>query len=215
MMQKTKANIPYAVFEYNGFFGDPILNNARLAPAIQDLYSTLTQWNIQPKDVKYRNPASAVESSVTLELANGRIAFNLSHSGVTLSVQNADWSQAELITSIIEGCLKTLDTAAGVKIKRHELQIMMTAIPEGKPLKEISKEFAVPWKLRPNDALDFCGVVLYTSRGMIVVDKAVANPEGIFVRIVRRFDATVALSDMVKDLNETEIWLGETLGLEF
>ena len=68
MPERIKAKVGYSSFEYQGSFGDPILNNNRLLPAIQALYETLKQWNIRPQDVKYKNATSATEPSLSFEL---------------------------------------------------------------------------------------------------------------------------------------------------
>jgi hypothetical protein len=215
MSQKTKTKISFAGFQYDGFFGDPILNNPRLLPLVQPFYDALKKLNIRPQDVKYKNPAAANDASVSFELALGRIVLHLSHAGFTLTVQNADWSQAELVAQVVESCWKAVDAILDIKVNRHELQIGMAFIPEGKSQKEITKSFAVPWQLRQTDDLGMCGLILYTATGTFVVDRAAANPQAMYAKITHRFEGQTAFSEMLKQLQDDETWLADALRLEF
>ena len=75
MAEKTKAKISVAGFQYDSFFGDPILNNQLLVPVLQPLYDALKVLSIRPQDVKYKHPAAANDASVTFELALGKIVL--------------------------------------------------------------------------------------------------------------------------------------------
>ena len=114
MAEKTKTKIGFAGFQYDGFFGDPILDNQRLVPVLQPLYGARKALNVRPQDVKYKHPAAANDASVWFELALGKIVLNLSHSGFALTVQNADWSQAEMLTQLLESCWKAPMEAVGI-----------------------------------------------------------------------------------------------------
>lgn len=214
MPDKIKAKVLFAAFQYDGYFGDPILNNQRLTPVLQPLYDALKPWNIRPQDVKYRHPAAANDSSVSFELASGRMVIGVSHTGFTVTIQNADWSQADLVSQLIAGCWAAMNTVE-VHAHHHELQIQMTILPEGRSIKEITSSLAVPLHLRNADALEMCGLILYTSNGLIVLDKAAANPEAMFAKIIHRFQGQMEFKQMAKQLYEDEAWLADTLGLEF
>jgi hypothetical protein len=215
MPDKIKARVSFAAFQYDGFFGDPILNNQRLLPLIQPLYEHLKKWNIRPQDIKYKNPSTANDASISFELAMGGLVVLLSHTGFTVIVNNADWSQAESVSRLIEGCWKAAEETVGIKASRHELQIGMTVVPEGKSQKDITGFFAGPWRLRPTDELEMCGVILYTRRGAFVLDKAATNPDAIFAKILSRFEGQTAFPEMLKQLYDDEAWLGETLNMDF
>lgn len=215
MPEKIKAKVNYAAFEYHGYFGDPILNNQRLLPVLQHLYEALKQWNIRPQDVKYKNAVAANDGSVFFELAGGRLVLAVSHAGFTVTVQNADWNQAEFVSQLIAGCWGAVTRALEIEAHHHELQIQMTVTPEGKSLQDITASFAAPWHLRSADTLEMCGVILYTADGVIVLDRAVANPQGIFAKIVHRFQGQTAFPQMAQQLYDDEAWLANTLGMEF
>jgi hypothetical protein len=215
MAEKTKAKITHAAFQYDGYFVDPILNAGKLVQLVQPLYEVFKAWNIRPQDVKYKNTPNANDAAASFEVANGRIVLHLSQAGFTLQVQNADWSQAELVTQLVEGCWKAASASLQIGPGRHDLQIMMTMIPEGKSQKELTQSFAAPWKLRPADPLEMCGVVLYTSHGVVVLDRAALNPQAIFAKLVHRFDSRAIFSEMVKELYSDELWLGDVLQLDF
>ncbi len=213
MPDKVKAKVLVAAFQYDGYFGDPILNNTRLMPVLQHIYDALKPWDVRPQDVKYRNATAANEGSVFFELASSHIVVGVSQTGFTVTVQNADWSQADLVSQLVAGCWTAMN-AVEVQAHHHELQIQMTITPEGRSLKDVTSSFAAPWNLRPTDRLELCGLILYTSNGVIVVDKAAANPEAMFAKIVRRFQGQTAFPQMAQQLHEDEAWLADRLGLE-
>ena len=212
MPDKTKAKVSTAAFQYDGFFGDPILG-PRLQPLFPLLYDALKPWNIRPRDVKIKNPTAANDAMVTYEMALGRLVLSVSHAGFTFTVQNADWSQSELVTQLVDTCWKSVAKVLEIKAEHHELQIAMTLVPEGKTAKDITQSFSVPWRLRPADELEMCGLILYTKHGSVVVDKAAANPQNIFVKIIHSFDKDATLAEMLKVLYDDEVWLASTLAL--
>ena len=119
-----------------------------------------------------------------------------------------------MFTQLLESCWKATKESVGIEASRHELQIGMSFIPEGRSQKDITKNFAEPWRLRSADELGMCGVILYTSNGTIVVDRAAANPQAMFAKIVHRFDGKTSFPEMLKKLYDDELWLADVLGLE-
>ena len=85
----------------------------------------------------------------------------------------------------------------------------MSFIPEGKSQKDITKNFAEPWRLRPGDELGMCGVILYTANGTFVVDRTAADPQAMFAKIVHCFDGKTTFAEMLKKLYEDELWLAD------
>lgn len=214
MPETVRADTRYAAFEYVAMFADPVLEVFRVASAIQPLYAVLKKWNITPQDVKYKGQIiTPNDPLVSFEIAKKSYTLTLAQASITFTGEQVDWSQAPLITEIIETATIEATKALGVGISQHRLQIIMQLLPEGKSIKDLTKSLYAPLG-RSADDLDFYGFLLYTRNGLFSVDKSVADPAGLFVRIQRTFGGDAKMADMAAALNNDENWLADKLGLE-
>lgn len=214
MPEKTKAEVKFSSFEYQGSFADPVFDTAPLVSAGQAVYAALKPWNISPQDAKYIFPVSSVADPViSFELANRKYLFSLAHSAIALKVDWADWSQAELIIQMAETFKKTVTGVLNTEVTGHRLNILIQVVLEGKLIKDITKPLAAPLK-RMVDDLDCYGFILHTTRGLFLVDKSVVNPNGLFMRIEHRFDGQTTFTKMAEALHADELWLADVLALE-
>ncbi len=213
MPPKIKAETKFSHFEYDGWFLQPIFEPYRIYGAIESVYAALKPLNISPADVKYSGAASTpTDALVIFQLAKNQYALNLSLAGLTFKADNVDWNQAPIISNIIATTSKALDEKLHAEFNNHQLQIAMQLVLPI-PLKEFSKSF-VPMIVRPAGDVEFSGLVLHTRAGTFLVDKSVVNENGIFVRIVRKFEGKPDISEMAKVLYDEEAWLAATLGIE-
>ena len=211
---KTKAVTKFSVFDYQAWFNEPIFEPARLFTAITPIYRTLLKWNISAQDVKYPGGATnPTDTLVTLQLVNNHYALNLSLAGMSFKAEYVDWSQASVITEIIETSSMNMKTALGVEFAKYQLQIVLQLVLEGKSIKELTKNLASPFVHPPTD-VDFYGLLLQAGDVVFMLDKSAINPNGIFVRITHTFKGGTSMPEMAKVLYEDESWLANTLGIE-
>jgi hypothetical protein len=214
MPNKIKAETKFSHFEYDGWFLDPLFEPLRLYGVLSSVYAELKPFNITPGDVKYQGGASTPSDALVIfNLAKNQYALNLSMAGLTFKADAVDWSQAPIITNIIETTSKALTTNLKTELKSHQLQIVMQLVLPGVSLKDFSKSFA-PLTMRPAGDTEFNGIVLRTRRGFFLVDKSELYEGGIFVRITQKFEGKTDVNEMAKALNDEESWLAAALGIE-
>lgn len=213
MPPKIKAETKYSNFQYDAWFSEPIFEPFRLHGVLASVYAGLKPLNISPSDVKYQGSAvTPADALVIFQLAKNQYALNLSLSGLTFKADQVDWSQAPIISSIIETTSKALTEKLSIELNRHQLQIAMQLVLPV-PIKEFSKSLA-PMIVRPAGDVEFSGLVMHTNTGAFFVDKSVVNENGIFVRIMRKFEGKADINEMAKVLYDEEMWLAATLGIE-
>jgi len=214
MSNKIKAETKFSHFEYDGWFSDPLFEPLRLYSVLPSVYAGLKPLNITPADVKYQGGASTPSDALIIfNLAKNQYALNLSMAGFTFKADAVDWSQAPIITNIIETTSKALTANLKTEIQSHQLQIAMQLVLHGVSLKDFNKSFA-PLAKRPADDTEFNGIVLRTLRGFFLVDKSELYEGGIFVRITQKFEGKTDINEMAKVLNDEEAWLAAALGIE-
>jgi hypothetical protein len=214
MPDKIKAETKFSNFEYNAWFSEPIFEPIRLYSSIASVYAGLKPLNITPSDVKYQGSAATpTDALVIFQMAKNQYALNLSLAGFTFKADYVDWSQAPIISNIIETTSKALTANLKTELNTHQLQIVMQLVLPGVSMKEFTRSF-LPLAIRPAGDTEFNGFIMHTRTGSFMVDKSAVNENGIFVRITRKFDGKTDINEMAKVLNDEEAWLAATLGIE-
>jgi len=214
MPVKIKAETKFSNFEYNAWFSEPIFEPIRLYSSLASIYAVLKPLNITPSDVKYQSGATTpTDALVIFQMAKNQYALNLSLAGFTFKADYVDWSQAPIISNIIETTSKALTANLKTELNTHQLQIALQLVLPGVSMKEFTRSFS-PLAIRPAGDTEFNGLILHTGTGSFIVDKSVVNENGIFVRITRKFDGKANINEMAKVLYDEEAWLAATLGIE-
>jgi len=214
MPDKIKADIKFANFEYQGWFSEPIFEPVRLFGSIGAVYTALKPLNISASDVKYQSGASTpTDTLVSLQLAKKNYTVNLALAGFSFKADFVDWSQAPIISEIIENTAKALNDNLKNTMGAHQLQINMQVVLPGVSMKEFTRSF-LPLIKRPAGDVEFNGFILHTKTGVFLVDKSVIHEEGMYVRITRKFDGKANIAEMSKALYNEEAWLAASLGIE-
>lgn len=214
MLEKIKAETKFSNFEYSGWFVEPVFEPFRLYSSLSSIYSGLKPLNVSALDVKYHGGASTpTDTLVSFQMAKKNYALNLSLAGFTFKADFVDWSQAPIITNIIETTLKALCESLKTGMASHQLQISMQLVIPGTSLREFTRSFT-PFLRRPSGDEEFSGFTLHTKTGLFVVDKSVVHEDGIFVRVLRKFEGQSDMTQMAKVLFDEESWLAATLGIE-
>jgi hypothetical protein len=213
MPGKIKAETRYSNFEYNGWFAEPFFEPVKIYGSLGSVYAALKPLKIETSDVKYQGGATTpMDSLVIFQMPKNHYALNLSMAGITFKADYVDWSQAPIITSVIESCTSAIAQSLKTEIVRHQLQIVVQAVP-AVSLTELTRRFA-PSIDRPAKDIDFNGFILHTANGSFVLDKSAVNDGGIYIRIMRSFEGKTTMEEMAKKMYEEENWLADTLGIE-
>jgi len=215
MPGRVKATAKFSGFEYQGGFADPVFEPLRIFSATGTVYRALKPWNISPQDVKYRAGALAsTEPIVTFELAKKHYSVSVAMAQFVFNSNAVAWDQAPVIIEIIGSTASALAKELGVTVTQHSLSISMQLGITGKSIQELTGALSIPLGYPASDT-DFFGFLLYTKDGVVfTVDKSAADPNDLFVRIVRKYKGTQDMDNMAKELYEDEQGLANALGIE-
>jgi len=215
MPSKVKANTKSSTFEYVASYVNPLFEPIRVYAAVDSVYRALKPWNVLPQNVKFKGGVNTpFDPLVSIELAKAQYTINLGLAGFGFSGNAVDWGQAPVIIEIIQSTANALGESLHVAAVEHSLTIIMQVGIEGKSIKELTLPMAAPFGY-PADKTDFFGFMFHTTEGgLFYVDKAVADPKDLFVRIVRKFTGTKSMKDMAKELYDDEKLLANVLGIE-
>jgi hypothetical protein len=214
MLDKIKAEVKYARFEYDGWFSRPVFEPSRLYAAVGGVYQGLEPYNVTASDVKYPGGAtSPIDTLLRIQLAKQHYELNLTLAGFKFKAEYVDWTQEPIITNIIEATTQSLTSSLNTKVTAHQLQIQMHVLLPGVSMKEFTRKL-LPSVKRPDSDAEFHGLILHTATGTFLCDKSAAFDNAMFVSIVRKFAGQPSFKDMAKDLMAEEMWLADTLGIE-
>jgi hypothetical protein len=215
MAVKVKATTKSSSFEYVAAFADPLFEPVRVYGAMDAVYRALKPWNVASHDVKYKGGITTpFDPLISVELAKAQYTINIGLGGFGFKATAVDWSQAPVIIEIIQSTAKALEDALHVVVADHTLTIIMQVAIEGKSVRELTVPFAAPLGYPAKDT-DFFGFMLHTiDDGLFYVDKSAADPNDLFVRIVRKFKGKLSMEDMSKDMYKAEHGLADALGIE-
>jgi len=211
----VKAITKFSSFEYIGSYADPLFEPIRIYGAVDPVYRALKPWNVLTQDVKYKGGITTpFDPVVSIELAKAQYTINLGMGGFGFKGNAVDWSQAPVIIEIIQSTSKALESALKAVTAEHGLTVIMQLAIEGKSIREITSPFASTMGYSAKE-IDFFGFMLHTTNdGLFYVDKSSADPNDLFVRIVRKFKGRQEMELMSKDMYDAELWLAKTLGIE-
>jgi len=211
----VKAITKFSSFEYIGAYADPLFEPIRVYAAVDAVYRALKPWNVLTQDVKYKGGVNTpFDPIISIELAKTQYTVNLGMGGFAFKGNAVDWSQAPVIIEIIKSTANALEGALKTVTAEHSLTIILQLAIEGKSTREITVPFAAPMGY-PAKETDFFGFMLHTiNDGLFYVDKSAADPNDLFVRIVKKFKGKQEMEPMSKDIYDAELWLAKTLGIE-
>jgi hypothetical protein len=213
MAEKIKAETRLSNFQYDGWFSEPLFEPMRMYACISSVYAALKPMKIETSDVKYQGGVNTPNDAlVVFQMTKSHYALNIALAGMTFKADFVDWSQAPIITNIIDGTSAALTENLKTEILRHQLQILLHVVP-AVPLKELTRSL-LPFISRPAADVEFSGFIMHTTNGLFMVDKSLAHDDGIFIKVVCKFTGKANMEHMAKVLFEEESWLAATLGIE-
>ena len=132
--------------------------------------------------------------------------------GVTISVLNLDWSRAPLLTSTFQSAVDALKTSIQRELEGQQITLGLHLKPGARPFRERMTRFVSSKALGSDDAKVF-GVSVYYPDYAFAIDSSGAVPDGLFVKIVRTFNAQKRFEEMASILYKDEEAVLHRLGL--
>jgi hypothetical protein len=212
------AEIQQAFFEYRGNFKEPITvlwTGGRHAEVIDTVHKALSPWGVGFENIAWQQgPKNLGELQLTFGVPSLFASVQVGIAGVTMTALNPDWSRAPILIAMFQAALTALRGGTG-----QELRVQQTTLglhlkpPDGRPFREIIKQFVSAKSLGGDDATMF-GVSLYHSDYSLVIDASVAIPGGLFIKLVRNFASEKHVEEIAKAVYSDEEAVLRQLGLK-
>ncbi len=221
MADKTRVKIPFSQLEYTATFQSPMLQLVgRLHDAVVPFVQALEPWKFafdetefQLSSPKPRDHVITFQRPTTLPPPQMRVA--LRWSTLTVSVDQPDWTEAASIAKLCTIAQQTATRVGGAQLKSQEVSLAMHVQSETTPRSEITEVLLTPSARELLDGnLLGQGLIVHRENGMILIDNSAVFANGLFIRIQRKFDASVTLDRAGEVLLQDEEKLWNILGLE-
>src|SRR5271165_6750156 len=175
MSDTIPVTFSLAFFEYRANFADPVFElwSAPDRALQKSLYKALLPWGITLDNVQLpAQPKNVNEWQLTFNLLRFRTSVIIGTGGLIISVNNPDWSQANLIAAIAAAALAAVKEAITTSIAAQNASLAMHLTPMGSTAKQITAPF-----LNVKDAATsrlgepkYLGFSIYGERAVWVVD---------------------------------------------
>ena len=208
------ADIPSGFLEYRTTFTEPIFSawyEAKQGLA-RELYKVLKPWGVDLEKVSWNaTPKNLREAQITFSVPNPPVLINVGIGGVTMIVNNADWSQASSLSSLIQAVLNSVTKIGSVGLESHQTVLGFHLKPGPRPFRDVMKQF-VDTKALWKEDVSMVAVGLYSADYSLIIDNSAVLSEGVFVKITRAFPAATPFEEMASTLWKDEEGLLHRLG---
>jgi hypothetical protein len=210
--QRPVADIPVGFFEYHAKFKEPIFAAWIGGALMSGMYKILAPWGIDLSRVTINTtPKNMQESQLSFSTANPQVLVNLGIGGVMFVAQNADWSQAAVLTSLFQTVLDHLKSSVPIEIDSQQTILGFHVKPGPTPFRDVMKQFVNSTALGGEDAFMY-GVGAYGAKYSVLMDNSGTVAGGLFVKITRVFPAEARFEEMGSILWKDEEGILSRLG---
>ena len=204
MAEFVPITFPLTYFEYRATFADPVFElwSAPDRALQKAVYKALTPWGITLENVLFpTQPKNIAEWQLTFNLLRFGSSVTLGIGGITLSVNNPDWSQAGLIAAIAGAAVGAVRGVATTCLANQVSTLAMHLTP-GRTARQITAPFlnlkdGASSRLGESKNLGFS---LYGQSAVWVVDASAVFPESLLVRLLRNHDGDIGIAEILKAL---------------
>jgi hypothetical protein len=210
------VTIPNSVFEYIAEYERPIialwLDRARL---VQAVFDSLASWGALPENIEGRNEGKAADQGFAIKLPNKRATFFFGPIRCKVTINGADWGQADEIISLIDTALRALLDNSLSTVKNQKTVIALHLQPKTMSFRDILAPFWPDQLLNLHPGKVRTGaVILRWENAGITLDGSGSFTNGVFLRLERDFHAAVGYEEIARTLREDEIAAMTLLGVE-
>jgi hypothetical protein len=210
------VTIPSSFFEYIAEYERPIialwLDRAKL---VQAIFDSLAPWGALPENIEGRNEGKAADQGFAIKLPNKRATFFFGPIRAKLTIDRADWGQADEIIKLIDTAMRALLDNSSSTVKTQKTAIVLHLQPKTKNFRDILSPFwpdqlltLQPGKVRTG------AVILRWENAGITLDGSGTITNGVFLRLDHDFDAAVEYEEIARILRNDEIAAMALLGVE-
>jgi len=217
MEQRTHADIPFAFFEYLAVYKRPTFGPFELHDGLfTSIFAALQPWNITLQNVSSnQNARNASEIWTRFTLLNGRLNLNVGLGSLNIHLTNPNWSEANPVARIAAASLEVLKKTARVEIETQRVSLGMHLTPKGGGIKGYVLSFSAATAAAILDHdVEAIGISMYRKESSWVVDKSLAYPQSLFVKIDHSFKPTMSFEEISQALKAEETAILDLLKLE-
>lgn len=213
-MSKVKAEIPQAFLEYVAHYQRPCFSAwAAQDKLLSELYESLKPWDLELRDIAQAPGNNFEETHILFNLSRLGITLKLSFGQFKFTVVNPDWSRSDQILKAFESASKAIRRTVGVVIESQNSVLAMHVTLAGEQ-KDAINRIADFGKVKNEDEVIALAAGIYRKNSSVVVDRSVALPGALFVRLERAFGSSTSFQEIADSIRVDEKEILELLGLE-
>lgn len=205
-------DIPTGFFECRAAFTEPIFSAwfDDQSELLRQIYHALSPWGVDLEKISWNSAAKNLkEAKVTISVQRPPVVVSLGVGGLTVSLTNADWSNASTLVDLLVSLLG----AVPAKLESQTAIIGFHLKPSGsRSFREVMKEFVNTEGLGDNRNTTMYGMGIYGSDYSLILDNSTVIAGGMFVKITRVFPADTAVNEIAAILWKDEQTVLNRLG---
>ena len=210
--QLPLADIPLGFFEYRASFTEPLFWHEGKQTIVKEMYKVLLPWGVDLEKITWNaNPRNMKEVQFTFAVPRPSVLVSVGVGGVTIIANNADWSQAAVLSALFQVIVDGLKKIGGTELESHQTVLGLHLKPGPKPFVDILRQFVDAKALGRAD-VSMLGIGLYSADHSLIIDTSTVIQDGVFVKITRVFQAATQFEDMASILWKEEEGLLHRLG---
>lgn len=208
-----KAEIPESYFEYGAHFRTPMFSAwVPRNKVIESVYAVVKPLNVGLADITWsRDSSSLKDLQVTFNVQKLNVTVRIGLEGVSFATANPDWSKASALVELLDAIMTALRSVGGTDLESQEVALALHITPGDMPFSKIVSRFVNTEAL---GGADTYGVSAYRHDSSFVIDRSVRYADSVFVRLHRKFAATVSFKDIAAGLHDDESKVLSLLGLQ-
>lgn len=211
---KTLAAFPLSTFEYKVLLADPIFAAFDTPTKIaESIFRAFREWNVAFENITFRTfSSSANDLQVGCDFGDKRVSFVIQVQSCTLTVTNPNWSEAELIKTLMrQGIFAMGESTKGVP-RRQSAVLAMHVGGLGLTRADRLAKFrpSIDFPMKSDGGFGFC---LYGENCSWLIDLSGIYGDALFVRIDRAFDASIPIDEVAASLYKDELKILDLLDL--
>src|SRR6266700_84445 len=204
MAELEIANIPESYLEYRADFKAPLFDWWRQPnQVVEALYGALKPWNVNLGNAFWeKDPKTIREAQIVFNVERLSAIIKVGMESATFSSVSPDWTAAEHLISLFDLVMSTIKTAGRAEIAAQEGLLAMHVRQGSQSLQGAMEGLVNVQKLGPSQMY---GVSVYGEETTLLLDKSQKYTDAVFIRVSRKFSASVGFADIAEAIYADEI----------
>lgn len=213
MADLGNAEIPESYFEHKAEFKVPVFEAWTLPnPLVRALFATMKEWGTSLGDISWnKDPSTYKDFQMTFSVPRINAMVRVGLAQAEFIAVNPDWSKAPALVELFETVLAKIQETTGAEIASQEMTLAMHVTPGPVKFGELMARLV-------NSSIfgagDMYGVSVYRQDSALIIDKSLRYDGAVFVRLHRRFPASISFTELATIVYHDEVNALSLLGLQ-